>query len=331
MAHHWETGFVANRPSWHRLERAVLKEPASGWDVARKIAGVTWEVDTEPVYAYDEETGVYTQVPGWQNIVRDDKSSLRERVLAIQPESYQVVKNEKFGEVIDAVLDVTKDEDPVEFEAVMSLYGGRQIVALAFFKEPLKLAWDPSKTYRYCGFSSRHDGQGGLRGIPTNVRIECANTMNLAEMIDGKRVGFTIRHTSNWEERVKEIARDMRAARGESEKWLEFAEQLALYKVGSRQRETYLKRFLPISDDMGKQQMTNTQISRDRIRQILESDTCREIAKTGYGLLMASTEWADHHRSFNSDDSYISRQLLQKQAPKARAASVLRSMARLKG
>lgn len=346
MSHEWETGFMVRKPSWHRNERAVLTESPRNWEDARRQAGLTWEVTTEPVYGRTEgvteecehflpsdqcetcptrESHDYAQIEGYRQIKRDDNGG----VLAIQPSSYHVIKNEEFGQVINDVVGITDEDDPVVFEALFSLYSGKMIVALLYFEEPLKLEWDPSKTYCYLSMASRHDGNGGLRGIPTNVRVQCANTMNWAEAIDGKRVGFTIRHTSNWEERVAEIARGLQAARGETAKWVEFAEQLALYKVNGRQREAYLKRFLPISDDMGQRQMTNIENSRDSIRRILSGETCAEIANTGYGLLMASTEWADHYRAHQSTDSYIGRQLLNKQAPKVKAASVLRSMARL--
>jgi len=331
MAHHWDTGFMVRKPSWHRLERAVLTGSPRSWQEAREQAGLTWEVDVETVYTSSSDIA-FRPVRGWQAIVRDDlEQGDPERILAIQPSSYHVIANAEFGEVINAALGIEGDDDPVEFEALMSLYGGRQIVALCFFKRPLELEWDPSQTYRYLALSSRHDGSGGLRGIPTNVRVQCGNTLSLAEMIDGRRVGFTIRHTSSWKDRVAEVGRGIAAARGESAKWAEFASQLAQWKAGPRQREAYLKRFLPVSDDMGKRQADNVVIAREKIREVLASSTCEHIAGTGYGLLMASTEWSDHHRSHTTNDSYVSRQLLRKEEPKARAARVLRSMAGVKG
>jgi phage/plasmid-like protein (TIGR03299 family) len=330
MAHQWETGFMVRKPSWHGLERSVLQNSPRTWDEARKEAGLDWEVESEPVYAMDDRMEP-DAIDGWQAITRDDRDMAQAgRVLAIQPSSYRVIPNEEFGSVIDAALGREDDDDPVNFEALMSLYDGKQIVAVCYFDRPLEMSFDPSATYRYLALSSRHDGNGGLRGIPTNVRVQCANTLNLAEMTDGRSVGFTIRHTSSWEQRLAEVGRGIAAARGESSKWVEFAEQLALWKVGPRQRDAYLKRYLPVSDDMGTKQAENVVINRDRIRQILTSDTCADIAGTGYGLLMASTEWSDHFRAHSSTDSYVSRQLLRKEEPKARASRVLRSMAGIK-
>jgi len=208
---------------------------------------------------------------------------------------------------------------------------GRSVVALVYFQRPLQLPFDMGPTYRYLMLRSRHDGEGGLRIIPTNVRVQCANTMNYAEMTDGRRVGFTIRHTTNWQERLKEIRQVITASRGEGREWEKFAADLNAWNVGTRQREAYLKKFIPISDDMTKVTMGNAENARHDIRRILQSATCESIQKTGYGLLMASTEWSDHVRRHRSTSSFVTRQTLIKEPHKARAASILRSMAGIKG
>jgi phage/plasmid-like protein (TIGR03299 family) len=331
MAAQWDTGFMVREPSWHRLERAVLKESPDNWEDARQESGLVWEVGTEPVYDYDWDSKTPMRIPGWQKIVRDDLDDMAKRVLAIQPTSYAVINNAEFGDVINTVIGHTQEEDPVTFEALFSLYGGKQIVALLYFDEPLKLGdIDCSKTYRFLCFVSRHDGNGGLRGIPTNVRVQCANTLNSAEMLDGRTVGFTIRHTTNWDERVAIIALQMQAARGETEKWVEFAQQLASWKFNGRQRDTYLKRMFPVADDMGTRMADNRLADREQVRTILTSPSVADLEDTGYKLLMATTEWSDHYRGHANASSYIGRQLLRKEEPKARAARILRNMAGVK-
>lgn len=332
MTHHWDSGFMVREPSWHKQENAVLAESPRSWEEARKAAGLMWEVETSPVYVgdsynLDEDNLMAEPKPadGWQAVIRDDTREL----LSIQKSSYQVIHNSDFGKVIDAVLGIEEDEH-VEFEALMSLYGGRQIVALCFFQEPLKMPWDNSPNYTYCGFSSRHDGQGGLRGLPTNVRIQCANTLNTAEMTDGRTTGFTIRHTSNWDERVTEVRQMMVTARGQGQKWVEFSEQLARWDATNRRRDEYLKRLFPISDANGARKNDNQRENRAAVQTILESPTCEHIKKTGYGLLMATTEWNDHYRGAQNGDTYVARQLLRIEDTKSRATRILRRMADIK-
>lgn len=339
---------MVREPSWHRLENAVLKESPRTWGEAREQAGLTWDVGTEMVYVMDDQM-VPTPVKGFQAIYRDDKSFDDPGwLLSVQQDSYKVIPNETFGDVIDAVLgrqgavhlppdtgqpinyQVLDEEDPLNFEALMSLYGGRMIVALMRFEKPLVMGWDNSENYPFLCLASRHDGQGGLRGMPTVVRVQCANTFNAAEAMDTRGLGFTIRHTSNWESRLAEVSRGIIAARGDSARWVKFAEQLALFEVNARTRERYLKSYLPASDDMGSRMRDNVMLARTKIRNILDSKTCEHIKDNGYGLLMASTEYSDHFRGVQSPDSYVSRQLLHKEEPKARAARILRKMAGIK-
>ena len=335
MSHEFESGFMVRTPSWHGLENAVLSESPRTWEEARKQAKLTWDVTTGPVYvdsadAMDTDGQVVdppVTAPGWQALRRDD--GYRD-LLSIQPSTYQVVYNREFGEIIDTMLGMQKDEF-VNFEALMSLYGGRQVVALAYFPDKLNLSWDPSENYSFLAFSSRHDGNGGIRGIPTNVRVVCANTLSLAEMMDGRTSGFSIRHTGNWKERIEEIRRELAAARGESKIWEEFAEQLALWRATPRRRDDYLKRFLPVTDALSPRGNENQLINRQRIRDILESPTCEHIADTGYGLLMATTEWSDHVRPHQSPDTFVARQLLRAEPNKKLATKILSSMAGIKG
>lgn len=330
MSSEFESGFMLRTPSWHKLERAVLAESPKTWDAARLEANLTWEVEERALSVEDPAQlpmMAYTPLPGWKAIARNDREG-PEAVLGVQAATYATITNADFGAVIDKVMDITDEDDPVTFEALMSLYGGRQIIALVCFDQKHPLPWDPSSTYQFIAFNSRHDGQGGLRGLPTNVRVVCANTLSWAEATSGHRAGFTIRHTSNWADRVEEIARGIRAARGEGKKWVEFMEQLATYSAGARQREAFLKKFLPITDDDSLQKNRNAEIAREDIRRILTSQTCDQIGTNGYGLLMAATEWSDHVRKAQSTSSAISRQLLVSSDHKARAASILRSMAR---
>jgi phage/plasmid-like protein (TIGR03299 family) len=331
MSAEWDSGFMVRQPSWHRLESAVLANSPKTWQEAREQAGLLWDVETEPVFDWEDGWAQAHPIPGWQKVVRNDATELSSRVLSIQPSSYEVIRNEAFGEVIDAVVGRSADEDPVTFEALFALYGGRQVVALLYFDEPLALGEiDSSGTFTFLCLVSRHDGSGGLRGIPTNVRVQCANTLNTAEMTDGRRVGFTIRHTLNWNQKVADAGLAIQAARGDSKKWVEFAHQLAAWKATNRSRDTFLKKLFPVSDDMGSRAMDNQTARREQVRTILASPTCKEIADNGYGLLMAVTEWADYYRAHLTPDSFIARQLMEKQEPKARAARILRDMARLK-
>jgi len=312
VSSHWETGVVVNTPTWHRLEKAVLPEHITDWETGRKEAGIDWEVYPDHVFTHEPDG--HLRVADWQAIRRDDTHA----VLSIQPTSYAIVNIAQFGEVIEAVAG-----KGLKYEAIFSLYEGRKIVALLYFDDPLDIRADNgvTRTVQYLAMTTNFDGNGGIRGIPTSVRVICANTLNMAEASDGKAVGFSIRHTSNWTERVAQAGEVIQGARRDAAAWSAIANALADKPVNATGRETYLKRFLPSSSDMTERQERTVEAGRDAIRGLLTSATNAHIAENYYGLVMASTEWADHVRDFRTEDSYVARQL-RKEPMKARAVRV---------
>lgn len=325
-------GFLRSA-SWHKLEHAILTDSPRTWEEARQSARLTWDVIEEPVFTRrwvrdedNDEVPVYTEESDWKALRRNDTKA----TLAIQPASYAVISNSAFGQTIERVLAQDIDGEPLQFEALFTLQGGKLVVALIRFENVAAYPWDPNgTTYRFVAFISRHDGNGGLRGMPTNIRVECWNTLQAAEMSDGRYSGFTIRHTSNWEERVKLVREGFITARAKGDEWDEFLHQLSDWDAGARQRETFLKRFLPISDADTVLKVRNTEVARSDIRRILESATCTGISGSGYGLLMAATEWTDHVRRARSVDSSISRQLVTPSSHKTSAVRILKGLARV--
>jgi phage/plasmid-like protein (TIGR03299 family) len=321
MSHHFEegTGMFVRKPSWHGLEKAVLPEYVHTWEEARVAAGMEWEVETGPV-ALPRKGGshllppVYDDAEDYRAIYRTDKSGIK-GLLAIQPITYKVIDMASTGEVIQALL----GDEEISYEALFSLYGGRQIWSVLYFEEPLVIPADPSQTFSYLGIGNRFDGQGGLRALPTNVRIQCANTVNHAEAIDGRRVGMTLRHTKNWENRVSEVAAVLADARKTATEWAEISNTLAAVHVTPRQTDRFVEAFLPKRDDMTDRQDNNTEDRRVELRSILASPTCDHIRTTAYGLAQAGIEYVDHGRRIVTESGYVNRQLGGKENLKARA------------
>lgn len=316
---YFDSGFAVRRPSWHRKENLLPDWPGS-WDEARKQAGLDWD----PVGAQLLDPETNELLDDFQQV----KHSGTGARLAVQPMSYAIIDNTAFGDVIEKVVRIS-DTEPLHYDTVFSIYGGKKVVATVVLDEPIHIAGDPSLTHVYIAFQSRHDGEGGLKAYPTNVRHVCANTTRLGESIaDRENVGMTIRHTKNWEVKVEQLRTIITTARRDAEAWAKLAESLMHYSVGTRQTNTFLNRFLPFSDDMTERQRDGVAASRGSIKHLLEySPTLDRIRNTGYGLTMAATEWSDHIRPHRSFDSYVSRQLLRNEPQKAKAFRIVREMA----
>lgn len=322
-------GFFVREPSWHKLEQKILADWPGDWATARQEANLLWEPLTEPVYLYRGTGGdglpLYLPAPGYQGVTRDDN----EELLSIQSTGYEVINNTDFGAVIEGILGELGGE--IHYEGLFTLHGGRLVVALVRFDQSVRIPGDGSDTVTYAAFCVRHDGQGGLKVVLTNIRVVCANTWGMAEHagVDGK-TSFTIRHSKNWAEKVEEVKGKLLAGAMANKEYIEISEQLMLKKVTPKNREVFLKRLLPIGDDMGDRQRANREGERAQIRAILGGPTCEGIDKTAYGLMQAAGEWADHYRRFRTVDTYTNRTLFTKEPIKIKAFREAKRLAGIK-
>ena len=347
MASHWTgSGFLVRTPSWHQLEGKVLADWPGSWNEARQEAGLLWEPESVPIYemepAYlvnssDEVIGNAAPdaviVPGYQRIIRNDNRM----TMGIQSKTYRMITNSEFGGVIESVLGAeinleTGQAIEIRYEGVFELYEGRQVYAVVYLGEGITVPGDLSPTYRYVVFYTRHDGQGGLRCIITNVRVVCANTAKMSEAgATEEETSFTIQHSNNWDKRVAEVRDKVADALQANQRYYEICEKLATTKITPNTIEKMVKRFLPVGDDMGRRQQQNREAERETVRTLLKGPTVSDEHRvTPYGFLMAATEWSDHYRSARTSSSYVTRQLTSKEPLKVKAFGLARQYAGIK-
>jgi phage/plasmid-like protein (TIGR03299 family) len=340
MAHHFTPGqgFFVRQPSWHQLESKILADWPTSWDEARVQAGLNlWEPVSVPIYELVSPVGYEDfdqpkQVEGYQRIIRSDNRL----TLGIQTKKYRMITNSEFGGIIETVLgaeiNLDTGECEIKYEGVFELYEGRQVFAVVYLGEGIQVPGDNSLTYRYAVFSTRHDGQGGVRCVITNVRVVCANTAKMSEAgAKEEETSFTIRHAGNWDERVAEVRDKVADALQANQRYFELCTQLATAKITPNTMEKMIKRLLPVGDDMGVRQQLNRENEREVLRTLLKGPTiATEHQRTPYGFLMAATEWSDHYRGFRTASSYVTRQLTSKEPIKVRAFGIAKQFAGVK-
>lgn len=320
MAPKFESGMFVRTPAWHNQGNLINAYPEN-FEQARTLASLDWDVYDRPVY--DVEVGdngyiVPTVVPGWRSIRRDDTDEL----LTIQRDSYTLVTMGEFGQVIEYVMGADiKGMPKVNYDALVSLDGGRSVVATMWLDRPFTIPGDESETYPYIVAMNRYDGRGGLQIGPNAVRVVCANTQQLAEgEWAGKVPSFTIRHTKNWAERTEEARQFLVASLATMQAWEEMAQHLAKSSAGLDDVQGYVKKWLPFSDDMSEQTRANVQAKRDAFFTAYSSATCESITGTWWGVLQASIEAAEHLFPYRNEDTKARRALEYfKDSPKARA------------
>lgn len=187
MAHLIESMVWSGETPWHGLGTQV-----DGLLTASEVldaAGLNWEVGLRPAYAKLED-GTFVPISGYNATVRKTDN----RAFAPVGRKYAVVNNKPALDFIDALTGAGE----VKYETAGSLKGGRVCWVLA--KIPNGNG-DIDPLHKYLLITWTHDGSGPVRVIPTNVRVVCWNTLNLA--LRGIVNQFTIRHRGNIESKIE--------------------------------------------------------------------------------------------------------------------------------
>lgn len=335
MPHEFASGAFYRAPAWHGLGN-VFEVPITSWSEARRLGGLEWEVVSLPVYSrpYEEFPSVFHEVPGWQRLARSDNGE----TLSVQPSTYAVIGNAELGSVIDYLLggeglEGEREElaalmgGAVILDALVSLKGGRIIAVTLRTGDLAEVPGDASPHQRYLVITSRHDGQGGLKIGQTWVRVVCANTWAMAERdMDRSGLGYTIRHTSTWAERLAQVKVGLMAAQEGFNTSMAIARHLAARAMKPEEMEGFLNRWMPLSSADSDRVAANVLERRQAFRALFESETNECIEATFWRLAQTAFEWADHGPSNRNEESQVTKQLVTGSPAKVAAVKILQGM-----
>ena len=328
----FESGFCVRERSWHGKE-TLLQDYPDDWDDARRAAGLLWEPTIEPLYrkvmGEDGTTESYAEVTSTKLVQRDDTGAELGGVSG----TFELITHAEMGQIVETIL----EEPNVNIETMGSVRGGRQVYALIRLDEPYEIRGDIDgfgdavTTLPYFAVLNSHDGTGACKGLYTQVRVVCWNTVQAAAA-DGDRHGaqFSLRHTSGVKERIEEAREILAGARVEALRWKTIAEALALQPVTEEQQMIFLNEFIPEPPPGITSTRVKNNIERDRTRflhVLRDSATNSEMAGNALGVFNAAVEYADHLRGFNNSDTYLGRQILRAEPMKARALTLVRELA----
>jgi len=341
MAHEVEQMFSVREMPWHKPltgdRTTVTEDFPQTFEEARKLAGLDWDPVAVPaverlitVAEYREQVvAIVQQAPAmtedettealitlYERSLRTDKEFRRiarsdnRGTLSYQRNSYNIIPNSAFGEIIDSILEA--EPDTVQLETGGSLAEGRKVWMLARINEPVRLPGDGSYTFPYLGITSSHDGQASCAARLTAVRIVCGNTFSAAEA-EGERTGavYSFSHRGDWRSRM-----------GEAREALIYARE---------QTQQFLREFIPtppeglISDRVAK----NIAEARAAVLGFLGSETVEGagVRGTAYGLVQAAGEYLDHSRTARTWETRMNRSLLRPEPLKAKAAKLALAVA----
>lgn len=326
MPDYFDTGFTVRTASWHGKE-TVLAEAPESWDEARLAAGLMWEPRLVPLYFKDAD-GNFVVDEGAQRVERDDSGA----GLGAVSGTFELITHAEMGTIMEPVL----EQPGCKLDTMGSVRDGRQVYATVLLDEPYQIKGDrdgfgdPVLTLPYFAILNSHDGTGACKGLYTQVRVVCANTVQ-ASAADGDRHGaqFTLRHTSGVKARISEARDVIEGCRAEAARWREMAEALALIPVTDEQQMQFLSEFLPMPPAGVTSDRVRANIDRDRgrfLHVLRDSATNCEMQHNALGLVNASVEYLDHLRGFRNQSTYLGRQLLTAEPLKAKAIKLVRDL-----
>lgn len=329
MADYFESGFTVRERSWHGKE-TVLADHPENWDDARMAAGLMWEPRLVPLYRKDVVDGVdtYVEAQGAKLVERDDTS----KPLGVVSDRFELIFHSDMGKIIEQIT----SEPNVKFETAGSVREGRQVYATILLDEPYTIKGDidgfgdPVVTLPYFALLNSHDGTGSCKGLYTQVRVVCANTVQAADA-DGERHGaqFVLRHTTGARERIEGAADVIAGARAEALRWRTMAEALALIPVTGDMQLQFLSEFIPEPPAGVVTDRVRANVAKDRekfMHTLNNSLTNSAMSGNALGLVNASIEYLDHVRGFQNRSTYMGRHILSAEPLKAKAVRLVREL-----
>lgn len=326
--------FTVRQAAWHDLgvvfedypTRAQAQAIAHPWEPLREAlyrhlpvyltdddgAVLRDQVTGEPLQARDASGELVfetKELVGWYGNKRSDN----EELLGVVTDKYTTVMNSELWDIAEAIEQSGKD---VMFETGGSLRGGAQVWALVRLEEPLVIKGDKrGETIPYFALQNSHDGSGAFRGQATMTRIVCMNTSHVADM-DARARGteFQFKHTKNVKDRIIMAQQALTGWRQSIEDWAVQQEHLITLTVTDAGVQQFLEKFIPKPPEHLITERVSANVDEDRSKWLgaYRSITGEGIENTAYGLVQASTEYAEWHRKANNSESRFRRTFLSR-------------------
>lgn len=305
--------FSVRELPWHRLGEHLEEYPSRA-EAQPMVHG--WEPVATPLFRQvptigddGEPTTILEEVKTHVLQERSDNGAQ----LGVTSNTFTTVKNNDLWDVAEAIQGGGVD---VLYETGGSVRGGAHVWLMLRLQDPIEITGDPNgATLPFYLLQNGHDGSTAFRGSATNVRVVCSNTIRAAD-VDAKARGteFTFRHSQNVGERVDEAREALAGWRESIEDYKQLASLMIAEKVSPKAEREFLERFIPapLSTMTSDRVKNNIEEARQQWLACYRGVTCEGITGTAWGLIQASSEWSEHIRRANTEESRFRRAVLDR-------------------
>ena len=223
---------------------------------------------------------------GYRAIRRSDNLD----VLSIVKERYTPIQNR---DILEPLAEIVREND-ARFVAGGVCHGGKKAWVQAELNKPISIKTKNGEDVinNYIVGMIHHDGLGSNAILPFTKRVSCSNQF---AAIKRASAGFSIRHSSSWENRVDEARKRFRVAMQANMEFAEAATEMALIDMGEDEFKTFALKILP---DVKPNRYAPDGRSQEKKRELmfgLFRHGKGNIGRTRWDAFNAVTEYFDHY------------------------------------
>lgn len=279
-----------DRTPWHGLGQRLTG--GAGVDAALAAAQLDYVVQLQDLTLPDGQTLAHHK-----GVVRLQADGLPPVQLGCVGDGYNVVQNSEAC----AILRPLTEDFGCTIEAAGALGDGQRGWMLAKLKDATitPVPGDDIRGYFLLHWS--HDGQTGINGLGTGIRVVCQNTLDLATGGRGRKAWISIRHTASAAARLDEAAGIVRQLAAAMQTTGDTFAQLAGRAMGPAELASYIETVFPSE---GPKVAPVLQARRDTVARLVfmgrGSDLANQNVPAGQASAWAAynavTEYFDHVR-----------------------------------
>lgn len=248
-----------------------------------------WQVKLEPVFDKDG-----TQIPKHQAVIRQDNRV----ALGVVGKRYEPVQNNEAFDYFDSIV----GSGQATYDVVGSIDDGRKIWLLA--KLDGKQFINGQEHEKMILFVTSHDGSTGLNSYCVHIRPICTNTLVAAIRTASNQ--FKIKHTRNYEHKIKEAQKVFGFANNYFDKLKDVLEHLGQKDMSLDEMRGFANRLVPAVKDgvelKGDEVPTRTQNIREDVIGLFNRGA-GNLGKNRLDALNAVTDYVDHRKQLRGEGS----------------------------
>ena len=286
MSHEVEKMVFAGATPWHGLGTEI-DDATTFWD-AFKMAGLDWEVKTEPLFRGDG-----SEVKAQASVRQSDN-----RVLGVVGPRWTPLQNRDAFEVFEPLV----DSGDLKLHTAGSLREGERVWVLCQLNLDNSEIVKGDEVSKFALLSNGHDGKLAVHFGFTPIRVVCANTEAMARGCKSSNL-IRVRHHQFVKENVEKLRDVMNLANQEFEATAEQYRFLASRQINAKDLAQYVKIIFGVekkSDEDIKTRTKNILQSVETLFTTGKGNDLPGVEGTYWAAYNAVTEYLNYDRGRNN-------------------------------